>query len=195
MVDLRYSGGPGNQFAVSSLGGAMSSESIPDASLGNLFDDVNRVEVINGRIEHRCFFILNDSGGDFLKLKGITLVIPADTEISFAVDESAVPQLLPTEDSTPVGLSFLNFDEWNTLEIPIGTLDDTKAIAMWIRRKVVVGSDLLRTISMVLDAIDNTITITQDFGSIENNFDNKFIKSRSPLFLWDVDLMGESLWS
>ena len=63
-IELRYSGGASNKFAITSLGGNMSTTVIPDAVLQNLYDDVNRVEVINGRIEHRCFYITNVGAQD-----------------------------------------------------------------------------------------------------------------------------------
>ena len=194
-VELRYSGGVGNKFAITSIGGAMSTEVIPDAELQNLFDDVNRVEVKNGRIEHRCFFITNTGAQDYYRTRLITLVLPADTEVSFATDETDVPQLLITEDSTPVGLYFLKFSEWNTLEVPIGRIDIGKKIAIWLKRKVLVGSDSVRTISLVIDGEDNVIVTTGDFGTIENQLDNEYVRTRSPSFFTDIDFIGESLLS
>lgn len=194
-VEFRYSGGVSNKFAITSLGGAMSTEVIPNAVLQNLFDDVNRVEVINGRIEHRCFFIDNNGAQDYYKTRFITIIIPTDTEISFAVDESDIPQLLSTEDATPLGLSFLKFSEWNTLEVPIGRIDIGKKIAIWLKRKVTVGSDNVRTISFIVDGEDNVIVTTGDFGTIENQLDNEYVRTRSPSFFADIDFVGESLLS
>lgn len=195
VLSLRYSGGSTNKFAIASIGGEMSSEPIPNAQLENLFDDVSRVEVINGRIEHRCFFLLNEDVDDFHRIKFTSITIPADTEISFAVDPAPIPQSLTTEDSTPVGLRFYKFDEWNELEIPIGKLDIGDAIAVWIKRKVLVGSDDTRTIGLTIDGDDNTLVISQDFSSLQNSFDNDFITNRSSQFLTDVDFVGESLLS
>ena len=192
-VEVRYSGGPGNKFAITSIGGAMSSEIIPDAVLQNLFDDVSRVEVINGRTEHRCFFITNTGAQDYYRSRLITLVIPSGTEMSYAADELDVPQLLETEDSTPVGLGFFRFDEWTSLQVAIGQLDIGKKIAIWLRRKVLVGNDDVQTISLIIDAKDNALTPTGDFNSIESSLDNDFIKSRSPLYFTDIDFVGESL--
>jgi len=195
-IELRYSGGSANKFAISSLGGVMSSVIIPDAVLQNLFDDVNRVEVINGRTEHRCFYITNVGAQDYYRHRLITLVIPTDTEISYAVNDPGVtPQLLVTEDSTPTGLSFLKFSEWNTLEIPLGVLDIGDKIAVWIKRKVTVSSDDVRTISFIVDAKDNNLTPTGDFNSIESSLDNEHTRTRSSQFLTDVDFVGESLLS
>lgn len=195
VTELRYSGGPNNKFAITSLGGAMSSEVIPDGNLNNLFDDVNRVEVINGRTEYRMFWIHNADAVNYLKAQMVTLVIPADTEISFAVDSAILPQLLSTEDSTPTGLSFLKFSEYLSLKIPLGTYNINGDIPIWIKRKVLIGSDNIRTISMVLNATDNNIVISGDFGSIENNIDNFNIRIRSAQFFTDVDFVGEALTS
>ncbi len=196
MVKLFLSGGVTNAFPITSIGGVKSTTEIVDANLNNLWDDVNRVEVINGRTEYRMFYINNDDGQDYLKARLITLVIPVDTEISFAMqDPNATPQLLATEDITPIGLTFFKFDEYNSLKIPWGTFNDGADIAIWIKRKVIVGSDSLRTISMTIDGIDNAITIGGDFGSIENTQDNIFIKSRSSQFFCDIDFSGEALLS
>jgi len=194
-VELRYSGGLNNKFSITSLGGAMSSEVIPDAVLENLFDDVNRVEVINGRVEHRCFFITNIGAQDYYRARLITILIPSDTEISFATDETNIPQLLATEDSVPVGLYFLKFSEWNSLEVPIGRLDIGDKIAIWLKRKVTAGSDAVRTISLIIDGDDNVIVTTGDFGTIENQLDNEYVRSRSSSFFTDLDFCGESLLS
>lgn len=195
-VELRYSGSANNKFAIASLGGVMSSEVIPDAVLQNLFDDVNRVEVINGRIDHRCFYITNIGVQDYYRARLITLVTPPDTELSYAVNDPGVtPQLLVTEDSTPTGLSFLKFAEWNSLEVPIGTLDIGDKIAIWIKRKVTVGSDSVRTVSLIVDGKDNVVTITGDFGTIESSLDNEYTRNRSSKFFTDIDFVGESLLS
>jgi len=49
MAQLFYSGGASNKFASASIGGLMSNTQIPNSQIDNLFDDVTRVEVINGR--------------------------------------------------------------------------------------------------------------------------------------------------
>ena len=67
VTELRYSGGPTNKFGITSIGGAMSSEIIPNANLNNLFDDVSRVEVINGRTEYRMFWIHNADAINYIK--------------------------------------------------------------------------------------------------------------------------------
>lgn len=195
MVKLRYSGGTTNRFPITSIGGGISDTEIPDAELGNLFDDVTRVEVINGRTEYRCFFILNDTGTDHYRVRLKNLVVPTDAEISFAVDPSVVPQQLITEDSTPVGLTFYKFREWNELEIAIGLLDQTKQIAIWIKRKVLLGSTTTKMIDFNIDGGVNSLTITQDFNSVFNALDNDFVTSRSTEFFTDEDFCGESLLS
>lgn len=195
MVKLFYSGGQFNKFPSASLGGGKSDTEIPDAQLGNLFDLVTRVEVINGRTEYRMFYIENDEASDYLRahLKG--LVIPVNAEISFAVDSAVNPQTIAAEDQTPIGLTFFKFNEWNELEIGIGSLPDTKLIAIWIRRKVLESSGQNEMVDFTIDAIDDTLTITQDFSSVENSFDNDAIRPRTPKFYTDLDFCGEALLS
>ena len=196
VVKVKYSGGANNKFPSTSIGGEMSNTEIPGASLNNLWDDTTRVEIINGRTEYRCFYLDNDSGTDHLRARLKSLVVPVDAEISFAVnDPQETPQLLISEDQTPVGLTFFRFDEWNSLEVAIGSLRDTKRVAIWIKRKVLQGSESVKMIDFTIDAIDDTLTITQDFSSVENSHDNEAVKPRSPSFFTDVDFCGESLLS
>ena len=194
MVSLYYSGGFNNRFGITSIGGEISSTEIPSGVLNNLWDNVNRVEVINGRTEYRCFFITNDDSVGYLKAKLMTLMVPSDTEISFAVnDPGVVPELLVTEDAAPAGLSFLKFDEWRNLEIPIGKLGVGDSVAIWLKRKVLVGSTLQRVISAVIGGDDDVLVIGEDFNSVENSFDNIKIDSRSTLYFTDIDSCGEAL--
>jgi hypothetical protein len=197
MAQLKLSGGANNTLEVFSLGGAMSSKIITTATIENLFDDVNRVEIINGRIEYRLFYLENESATDYYRTNGITIVIPADTEIAFGVDNrnGDVPQQLSTEDQTPTDVTFFDVDDYVGLRIPIGAFDQNDAIPIWIRRKVNLGAKTVRTISLDFDAETNSLTITQDFSSVHSSTDNFNITSRSPLFYTDIDFVGESLLS
>jgi len=195
MTELRYSGGLLNKFARSSIGGVMSDTVIVNNSLENLFDNVTRVEVINGRTEFRLFYIFNEGGTKFFNVALRNIIIPEDTELAFAIDDSDSPQALSTEDEVPVGLSFWNFDEWDNLVVPIGKYDVGDRIPVWMRRKVLQGSNIVRKIGLSIKGDPDMLVISQDFGTVENIFDNCLIKPRSSSFLTDVDLVGESLTS
>jgi len=196
LVELRYTGGTSNSFSTASIGGEMSSVAITTDEFENLFDNVNRVEVINGRTEFRCFAIINTGVQKHYRVKFASIVIPPDTEIAFATEDgSKTPQLLLTEDTSPVGLSFFDLAEWNEFEVPIGKLDIGERMFIWMRRKVVVGSDQPRIISFNIDGEDNNLSISQDFHSIENGLDNDYINNISPLFFTDEAIVGESLTS
>ncbi len=199
---LYYSGGSLNQNAIGSIGGDRSNTLIPDAVLENLFDDVNRVEVINGRTEYRMFWIKNDDAQDYYRTKLASITIPVDTEIAFAVDSDSLqgntPQLLATEDSTPVGLTFFEYKEWNDLNLPIGQFEQTgeaNEIAIWMKRKVLEGSNLVRTINLTIIGTDNGLSITQDFNTVKSSFDNILMFSRSDKYFTDIDFVGEALLS
>jgi len=92
-------------------------------------------------------------------------------------------------------LSFYKFSEWNSLKIPIGNLATLKSIPVWIKRKVLQGSSTVRNIDFDIDGNPNTLTITQDFSTVQNLFDNFEIQSRSSQFLTDIDKVGEALLS
>jgi hypothetical protein len=201
-LDLYFSGGAANQFASGSIGGGQSTTKIVDATLNNLFDDVTRVEVINGRTEYRLFWIQNTDAQDYYRTRAISIAIPADTEIAFALDPEAIqgktPQLLTTEDSTPVGLKFFEYADWTNLKLPIGQLGQAAPgdrMAIWIKRKVLVGSSLLRTVSLTFDGTNNALSITQDFNTVKSSFDNVNMFARSDQFFTDVDFVGEALLS
>ncbi len=198
VVKLYLSGGAGNKFPVTSLGGVRSTTEIVAATLNNLFDDTTRVEIINGRTEYRCFYIKNESGGDFMRARFINLVIPptVEAEFSFAVNtKQSTPEQLVTEDQTPAGLTFYKFRDWRALEIAIGVLDDTEEIAIWVKRKVLAGSDTVRMVDFDIDGQDNTFVPTQDFFSVESSHDNDSIRARDTKFFTDIDFVGESLTS
>ncbi len=199
---LYYSGGTLNKTAIGSLGGERSNELIPDASLENLYDDVNRVEVINGRTEYRMFWIKNDDAQDYYRTRFKDIVIPIDTEIAFAVDggslQGVIPQLLTIEDQTPVGLTFYQLQEWVGLNLPLGQFNQTggnSEIAIWMKRKVLAGSNAVRTISFEIDGTDNSLSITQDFNTVKSSIDNFNAFVRSDEFFTDIDFVGESLLS
>ena len=197
VVKLYLSGGAGNKFPVTSLGGVRSTTEIVAATLNNLFDDTTRVEIINGRIEYRCFFVKNESGGDFMRARFINLVIPplAESEFSFALNDKATPEQLVTEDQTPAGLTFYKFRDWRALEVAIGVLDDNEERAIWIKRKVLAGSDVVKMVDFDIDGQDNTFAPTQDFFSVMSSHDNDSIVARSPSFFTDLDFSGEALLS
>lgn len=194
-VQLRYSGGDSNRFARASIGGAISSTAITTDDMQNLFDDVTRVEIINGKIDYRCFFIYNDGTDDYIRLQLKNIMIPKDTEISFAVDDSEIPQLLQAEDLPPIGLTFFDLDRWLNFELPLGLLNVGSHVAIWIKRRVFIGSLESRVISILIAASDNNLVISQDFNSIENGFDNLNIVNISPMAYVDVNLIGEALVS
>ncbi len=198
VVKLYLSGGVANKFPVTSLGGVRSTTEIVAATLNNLFDDTTRVEIINGRIEYRCFYIKNESGGDFMRARFINLVIPpaVESEFSFAInDPGVVAEQLPTEDQTPAGLTFFKFRDFRALEVALGLIDDTKEIAIWIKRKVLAGSDVVKMVDFDIDGQDNALAPTQDFSSIESSHDNDQISTRGTGFFTDIDFVGESLTS
>ena len=198
VVKLYLSGGAANKFPVTSLGGVRSTTEIVAATLNNLFDDTTRVEIINGRTEYRCFYLKNESGGDFMRARFINLIIPptVEAEFSFAVNSKNVtPEQLVTEDQTPAGLTFYKFREWRALEIAIGLLDDDEEVAIWIKRKVLAGSDVVKMVDFDIDGQDNTFAPTQDFFSVMSSHDNDSIVARSPQFFTDLDFSGEALLS
>lgn len=195
MVEIRYSGGVNNRFSSTSIGGEMSEYIIPNNQIDNLFDKVTRVQIINGRTEFRLFYIYNKDSEQYIKTKLSNIKIPENAEISFAVDSNKNPQQLESEDSVPNGLTFYKFDEWDGLKIFIGNLKNKKSVPVWIRRKVLQGSNKIRIISFDIEGDVISFAPRGDFSSIENIFNNYFVNSRSNEFYTDLDKVGEALLS
>ena len=193
MVQLRYSGGATNQFATASIGGAMSDTQIPNNVIHNLFDIVTRVEVINGRTDHRMFYIYNDVNTKYFKCYLGSIQIPENAEISFAIDGSEIPQQLQREDQLPVNLSFYEIGKWNKLKIPIGHFEHQKKIPIWIKRKVLTADSEQKMIDFNIEATVDSITISAnvDFHTKENIMDNFYINVRNSYYYTNVDKVGE----
>lgn len=64
-INFVYSGGPSNSDPSKSLGGILSNFPI-QGSVNNLFLNINSAESESGKIDYRCFYIVNDSTSDTL---------------------------------------------------------------------------------------------------------------------------------
>lgn len=197
VVELRYSGGASNQFAVASIGGGMSDSAIISGVLENLFDDVTRVESINGKTEYRKFYVYNNTANTFIRGRMLNLEITENSEISFAIDKEDLDdlQILPAEDSVPEGLSFYKVSDWLHFEVPIGALKPQAKVPIWIKRKVTTSEAAAESIQLKLKAPDDNTGVTEIFRTIHNNYNNIAIKSVSSQFLTDLSFVGEALTS
>jgi len=196
-MKVRYSGGVTNQFAATSIGGVMSNTDAPDNVFENIFDKVDRIEVINGRTDYRCFYFYNDGSDLYYRTFVKNFTIPENNEIEFAIEHSpnGIAQSIVTEDIPPVGLTFFKPTDYNAFRLGIGEIITNSKIIVWIKRKVVVGALGNLIISFILDGTTNSLTITQDFNTLKSGIDNiKYVNRIGP-YLTDIDKVGEALAS
>lgn len=111
-IQWRLTGGAANSDPNASLGGAMSSVAIVDATNDNLFDDVSGAESSAGDVEYRGFAVRNNHGT--LTLQGSVIYISsltssADTEFDLAVAAEAMNVTMATianESTAPATVTF-----------------------------------------------------------------------------------------
>ena len=114
-LKILLSGGVGNANPNASLGGAVSSTELVNASLNNLFDTVVGQESQDGDTEYRAIYVKNNHA----TLTLINPVIYIDTnttspttslEISVATETGSPIQSLPNENTAPSGQTFVTAD-------------------------------------------------------------------------------------
>lgn len=111
-IQVRYSGGGSNSDPAASLGGAISSASIPDATVGNLFPEINEDQTEAGITLYRCFYFRNGHGT--LEWRNVKQWVQAntpspDTTIAIGVGSSGVngtEQTIANQTTAPSGVTF-----------------------------------------------------------------------------------------
>lgn len=147
-TDIKYylSGGGPNSDPNASLGGAISTTEIVDATLHNLFDIVSSAEASAGSTEYRCIYVKNTHGS--LELQNAIAYLVSntpstDTEFAFALGTSAVNVQeqgpVANELTAPAGVT------WQTLtgsgnSQAIGGIPFGQFKAVWVRRVVSPGA-------------------------------------------------------
>lgn len=145
-IQQRLSGGGANADPNASLGGAMSSVSIVDATLNDLWDDTTGPEAFSGDIEYRCIYVLNNHGTlTYLgaKIWILALTTSADDEVDIGLGTTAVgtgnEQVIANESTAPTGVTFSRPTSSGTALV-IGDIPPGSRKAVWIRRTVNAGA-------------------------------------------------------
>lgn len=140
-IIFRLSGGAANSDPNASLGGAISSTAIVDASVENLFDNVAGAEASAGDVEYRCFYVLNNHGSLTLQnaVVWISTETPsADSAIDIALAGEGVngtAETVADESTAPVGETFTHpITEGGALAI--GNIPAGQHQAIWVRRTI-----------------------------------------------------------
>lgn len=142
-TDIQWllSGGASNTSPAASLGGAVSSTGITDATANNLFDDVTGAEATAGDVEYRGFYVKNAHAT--LALSNTKVYISAltssgSTEFDIGLATEAVNASMATitdESTAPAGVTFSRPVDY-TGGLAIGTLNAGDRKGVWIRRTV-----------------------------------------------------------
>lgn len=158
-IDFHLSGGGANSDPDASLGGAISTTQIVDASLHNLFDIVSSAETTAGDTEYRCIYIKNNHGS--LTLQNAVIQIQTDTpstdtDIEIALGTSAVngtEQTVADESTAPTGVT------WETnagTDLAIGDIPAGQHKAVWLKRVVSAAAAAYSADSVILQAGGDT---------------------------------------
>lgn len=140
-IDFHLSGGAANSDVNASLGGAISTTQIVDATAHNLFDIIGSAEASAGDTEYRCFYVKNNHGSLTLQNAVIWLSTDssgADTDIAIALAGEGVngtAETVANESTAPVGETFTTpTTEGGALSI--GNIPAGQHQAIWVRRTV-----------------------------------------------------------
>lgn len=156
-TDLQYrlSGGAANATPSSSIGGIVSSTSVVDATLHNLFDQVSGAESAAGSVEYRCVYVKNNHAT--LTLQGAKVWIVSNTpSTSTSIDiglgssaVSATEQTIANSTTAPISVTFSAPATTGTA-LAIGDLAPGATKAVWIRRTVTAGASAYNSDTVTL---------------------------------------------
>lgn len=155
-IDYFLSGGGANSDPDASLGAAISSTEIVDASIHNLFDVVGSAEASAGDIEYRCVYVKNSHGSLALQSAEVYILTntpSADTDVSIGLDPAgvngtAVDNTGSGESTAPAGVSFSQPGSGTPLAI--GDIPAGQHQAIWIRRNVTAAASAYSGDTVVL---------------------------------------------
>jgi hypothetical protein len=139
------SGGAANSDPNACLGGTMSSTTISDNTLNNLWDDVSAVEASAGDVEYRAMFIYLATTS--ATLSNARLWISATTsaagdEWAITTDTAGLNSSVTMSSISAEGTAPTNTGTWVVYgtTISVGNVTAGQGIGVWIRRSVSVGA-------------------------------------------------------
>ena len=139
--DIKYYKSTKTVDGKASLGGAITVTEIVEATLNNLWDDVEGAEASSGDTEYRCIYVKNTHGSLTLQnaVLWITqLTVSPDDEIDIAKGSSGLggtEQEIANESTPPTAVSFTRPVTKGT-GIALGNITPGSWQAFWIKRIV-----------------------------------------------------------
>jgi hypothetical protein len=157
-IQTRLSGATGTP--ITSLGGAIHATAIADATLNNLFTEINEDQTAAGIVAYRCFYVRNSHGT--LTWKNVKLWVQtqtpsADTVVAIGLGTSAVngtEQTVADQITAPAGVTF-SAPADKPSGLAIGDLAPGAHKAVWVRLTVSAGAAAVND-SCVLQASGGT---------------------------------------
>lgn len=142
--------------AATSLGDQVSTTAITDATLNNIFDDVDGAEAASGGVDYRCIFLLNNHAtltyvGAMVSVQsesagGSTIDIATDNiAVSAKGSASAQAAVIANEGVAPTGVS-----AFGDGPLAIGDMAPGTVKAIWIRRTTPASATAMNPDSFVL---------------------------------------------
>lgn len=141
----RLSGGGTNTDPNLSLGGAISSTAMANASLHNLFDQVSSAETSAGDVEYRCIYVLNNHATLTLQnaVAWVSTNTPdANTTIDIGIGAAAAgtaETAVANESTAPTGVTFSAPSTKGT-GLTVGNIGPASYKAIWVRRTITAGA-------------------------------------------------------
>lgn len=154
--------------AATSLGDQISTTTITDNTLNNLFDDISGAENAASTVDYRCIFVHNSNSANTLQnaaawlsaetAGGASIAIGVDTTAASAIGSASAQALTVANETTaPAGVTFSSPTTFGT-GISLGSIPAGSCRAIWIRRTAA------NTAALSNDGV--TISVQGDTGSL-----------------------------
>ena len=166
-IDFFLSGGAANTDPDASLGGAISSTQITDATVHNLFDVVASAESSAGDTEYRCFYVKNSHAT--LTLQNAVVYIQTntpstDTSVEIGLDlagvgdgsTTGVADTIADESTAPSPAVTFSTADGSANSLAIGDIAAGQVQAIWVKRIVSASASAYNSDSVVIRVSGDT---------------------------------------
>lgn len=157
-IKIYLSGGSANSDPNASLGGAISTTELVDASLHNLFDVISSAEASSGDTEYRCIYVKNTHGSLTWQNVVTWISTQATATVAIALGGAGIngtAETIADESTAPTGESFSNPANQGA-GLSIGNMAAGDHFPIWVRRTVVSGQTALSSDTAVLSFSGDT---------------------------------------
>lgn len=146
-IFFHLSGGANNSAPSRSLGGTMSSISIHNGVMQNLFPNVTPAQAASGLVDYICMYVFNDNPNDTMfDVEVWVSQAPdsPDTAISIGADPAGAGGTATTTPNRTTAPSGVTFSNPSMPGINLGDLLPEEGVALWVKRIVSAGAFVLQ---------------------------------------------------